>query len=406
MKLLKLLVILALCCNYPQLMAQNYEKDWKKIDSLDSQGLPESALKETEILLSKIRSDNGNKNQTALLIKVHVYYNKFQMSLEEDGFEKSINRFQLETEKMPEGNAKSIMQSMLAELYSKYLQNNMYELIDRTELSENKSDDISSWDIKTITEKIFDIYSKSIKNINSKTVKLSDYKDILSGFYNEKLEPTLFDFLVNRAIQFYATENSYLTKPAYRFYIEQAEALGDAKTFVNYRFTTKDSLSEKFRCLLMFQELIAFHANDQEPEAFIDADIRRLRWAHQQAILTEKDDLYLKSLRGIAEKFEKNIAAADVLYAIAEWHESKGKSYKVLSDDLNRWEFKKAIEEANNIVKKYPKSHGAENAERLINRLNEHSLNIIVEHCYPEDKPILVNINYKNVKKVILNCLN
>jgi hypothetical protein len=149
----------------------------------------------------------------------------------------------------------------------------------------------------------------------------------------------------------------------------------------------------------MFQELIAFHANDQEPEAFIDADIRRLRWAHQQAILTEKDDLYLKSLRGIAEKFEKNSASADALYAIAEWHESKGKSYKALSDDLNRWEFKKAIEEANNIVKKYPKSHGAENAERLINRLNEHSLNIIVEHCYPEDKPILVNINYKNVKK-------
>ena len=399
MKLLKLLFILALCCNYPQLMAQNYEKDWKKIDSLDSQGLPESALKETEVLLSKIRNDIGNKNQTALLIKVHVYYNKFQMSLEEDGFEKAINRFQLETEKMPVGNAKSIMQSMLAELYSKYLQNNMYELIDRTELSENKSDDISSWDINTITEKIFDLYSKSIKNKNSKTVKLSDYKDILSGYYNEKLEPTLFDFLVNRAIQFYATENSYLTKPAYRFYIEQAEALGDAKTFVNYRFTTKDSLSEKFRCLLMFQELIAFHAKDQEPEAFIDADIRRLRWAHQQAILTEKDDLYLKSLRGIAEKFEKNIASADALYAIAEWHESKGKSYKGLSDDLNRWEFKKAVELANEIIKKYPNSHGAENAESLKSRLNERVLGITVEHSYPEDKPILVNLNYRNVKK-------
>jgi hypothetical protein len=42
-------------------MAQNYEKEWKIIDSLEAKGLPESALRETESLLAKIRKDSGNK---------------------------------------------------------------------------------------------------------------------------------------------------------------------------------------------------------------------------------------------------------------------------------------------------------------------------------------------------------
>jgi uncharacterized protein YfaS (alpha-2-macroglobulin family) len=380
-------------------MAQNYEKEWKIIDSLEAKGLPESALKETESLLAKIRKDSGNKNQAALLIKVLVYANKFQIQSEEDGLEKAIYRFQTETEKMSEGPIKAIMQSMLAEMYSNYLENHIYKIKDRTTLADNKSDDISTWDINSITEKVFELYSKSIKNPGIKSVKLADYKDLLLGDYDVILEPSLFDFLINRAIGFYSNENSYLSKPAYRFYIDQPEALADEKTFTAFRFTAKDSLSEKFRCLLMFQELIAFHAKDESPEALVDANLRRLKWVHQHAIIANKDELYIKSLSEIAAKFEKNNAAAEALYYIAAWHEAEGLKYNPSPEQTYRWDYKKAVTLASEIIKKYPDSYGARHAQSLMMRLKERSLGLSVENVYPIDKVMLVNLSYRNLKK-------
>ncbi len=397
--MLKLFLIIALCCNLPNIMAQNYEKEWILIDSLEAKGLPESCLKETESLLSKIRKDSLNKNQTALLIKVLVYVNKFQMQLEEDGLEKVIYRFQTEIEKMSEGSAKAIMQSMLSEMYSNYLNNHIYKISDRTAVSDNKSDDISTWDIERISEKVFELYSKSISNSVIKTVRLSDYKDLLLGFNNELLEPTLFDLLINRAIDFYSNENSYLSKPAYRFYLDRDEALADDKTFVTYRFETKDSLSEKFRCLVMFQELIAFHIKDASPEALIDANLRRLKWVQRHSIVSNKDELYLKSLKDIAVKYEKNVAAAEALYEIAEWHEFEGDKYKPSPEQTLRWEYKKAVELSNEIIKNYPDSYGAKLSAFLISRIQNRSIDLTLEYVYPIDKPILVNLKYRNIKK-------
>ena len=84
---------------FSELNAQDYEKEWKIIDSLSNLRLPESALKETEALVIKIRKDINNKNQTALFVKSMIYLNKFQSQLEENGLAKAIYRFQVEMEK-------------------------------------------------------------------------------------------------------------------------------------------------------------------------------------------------------------------------------------------------------------------------------------------------------------------
>lgn len=68
-----------------QMFSQNYEKAWLEIDSLDRQGLPESALKKTDSLLQIIRKAEAGPARTAHYVKGLLYYNKFQGSLEEDG---------------------------------------------------------------------------------------------------------------------------------------------------------------------------------------------------------------------------------------------------------------------------------------------------------------------------------
>ena len=404
MKINRFLLILSLFINVSIMYAQGYEKEWKTIDSLTNKGLPESALKETEALMAKIRADKNNKNQTALFVKVLIFFNKFQAQLEEDGLVNAIVRFQVEMEKAS-GPTKAVMQSMLAEMYTQYLYNNSYKFSDRTAVTDQKSDDITTWDIPKLTDKVFELYSASVQDKSIKNVKLTDYKDLLSSDFDEELQPTLYDFLINRAIAFYSNESSYLTKPAYRFYIDEPKALGDLNGFVNQKFEARDSLSNKFRCLLMYQELLRFHQNDADPSALINAEIRRLSWVYGQSIIGDKDALYLQSLKNIAAKYTGNPASAEALYSIATWHEGQGNQYKPSPEQTFRWELKTAKELAVEIIKKFPGSYGAQSAEALISRIELKNFTFSAEWVVAAGKPSLANLSHRNISKVYLKLI-
>jgi len=96
----------------------DYEKAWKIVDSLEQQGLPESALKHVEAIHGKAKKEKNAPQ----LIKAIIYRGKFQSQLEEDGLVKAIGRIAKETE---EANfpAKPVLQSIQAELYSRYMRN-------------------------------------------------------------------------------------------------------------------------------------------------------------------------------------------------------------------------------------------------------------------------------------------
>ena len=387
-------------------MAQDYKKEWSEIETLENNGLPESALKQTEALLTQIRQDVNNKKQVVLLIKGMIYLNKFQSRLEENGLEKALYRFQTEMEK-EKGIIKSIMQSMLAEMYHEYLNNYLYKFKDRTTVVDYNPADISSWDIRGITNKIFELYTASVQNEEIKKIKLTDFEDILTNRnFNADLRPTLYDFLINRAIYFFTNDNAYLTQPAYKFYIDEPNTLADATTFVNHKFTAKDSISNKFRCLLMYQDWIRFHMNDQDTTALMEADLRRLEWVYSQTIIGEKDSLYLNSLNGIAKKYEKHLSAAEALFMIGNWHLTQGNKYQPSPEQLYRWELKKAKEIFEKVIANYSgKSFGVQNAKSALSNILAKEMDLKINEVNPSNKPILASLSYQNLKNIHLKLI-
>jgi len=120
----------------------NYTADWKAVDSLEQKGLPKSALEKVEEIHTKAIKKNNQPQQAKCLI----YKGKIMTQLEEDGFVKAINQFALD-EKIAKAPMKSLLQSMLAEQYSTYLQRNRYRFNNRTETPDFKTDDIRTWTI-------------------------------------------------------------------------------------------------------------------------------------------------------------------------------------------------------------------------------------------------------------------
>jgi hypothetical protein len=205
--------------------------------------------------------------------------------------------------------------SILAESYWNYFQQNRYKFYNRTNTVNFKKDDIATWSIDDFHKKISALYLTSLKNEKLlQQTKLEPFDAIIIKGNVRYLRPTLYDLLAHRALDYFKNDERDINKPAYAFEINNAEVFADKNIFANYHFKTNDSVSLHFKALQLFQQLILFHNNDARPDALIDADIERLQFANQYAVMDNKEDLYFKSLENITTKYGNEPAAAQAWY--------------------------------------------------------------------------------------------
>ncbi len=374
---------------------ENFLAEWKTIDSLENQGLPKSALEKVNLLYEKVKE----KNLSAQMIKCLIYKGKYESQLEEDGLVNAILKMQNEMDAAP-FPTKSLLQSMLAEMYSKYLNNNYWRFSDRTQTTDFENGDIRTWTIEQIVAESRKLYFNSVENPKTQEVDISSFNAILTGSdLYQGFRPTMYDFLMHRAIDYLTSENSYITEPAYKFYINQKEALGSVDEFVKYKFVTEDEESPKYRVLLLLQDLLKFHQNDENPGALIQANLKRLEFVYNNTVLGEKDALYLKELKALESKYSNQEPASEISYYIANYYYKKAENYVPNPDENGKWDYKTAYELCEKVIEKYPDSFGAKQCEALQKNISRKDLSFQAEWVNLPEKPILSLLTYRNVPK-------
>ena len=259
-----------LTTNNPPIMNFDYDKAWKEIEELDKQGLPKSSLEKVMEILKNARAENKNDQ----FIKALIYRGKYESQLEEEGLAKAIFKMQEEFEKA-EFPVKQILQSMLAEMYIKYLDQNRWQFQNRTQTVDFKNDDIRTWSMEQLLKEGSKYYWASLEDDRAKTTDIQSFKLILQEGKNDTgLRPTLYDFLAHRAIDFFSNERNYLTQPAYKFEIEHEMAFAQVDDFVKWKFETKDTTSQKYQTLLLYQELLQFRVSEKAPAITLPARCR------------------------------------------------------------------------------------------------------------------------------------
>ena len=157
-KLRPLLLALLLFC-FKVTNAQNkYEIIRSRIDSLADIGLPKSALNEAERLDELARKNNNAPQQ----VRAVIYRMTFQSYLEEDALTAIIGRLKTDIDKA-EYPVKPVLQSLLAQMYLNYYQQNRYRFSQRTKL-EKPDADFTNWDLQTIIDETSRLYSASLSD--------------------------------------------------------------------------------------------------------------------------------------------------------------------------------------------------------------------------------------------------
>ena len=132
---------------------------WKQVDSLSSLGQPQSAID----IVNKIYAQAKSEKNDPQAIKAIIYRIRLNSDFQENFLTKTILNLQKEIS-LSGKPAKQILQSILAEVYWKYYQNNQYRFQDRTQVKPNAPDSIETWDLKTISAAITSTYLLSLEN--------------------------------------------------------------------------------------------------------------------------------------------------------------------------------------------------------------------------------------------------
>ncbi|WP_369047931.1 alpha-2-macroglobulin [Tenacibaculum sp. UWU-22] len=372
---------------------ENFDGLWKKVQRLEMDNLPKSALK----IVDEIHEKAVKENNSPQLIKALFYKSKFALTLEENAQLNIINSFkqQISNSNFP---VKNVLENILANLYWQYFNQNRWRFYNRTQTAQKVDEnDFRTWDLNTLFAEINHYYSASLSDkLFLQKINIDAFSVILQKAKNsEEFRPTLFDFLAHNALTFYKTSENSITKPTYQFKIDDPAFLSDASTFSRLHITTKDTLSLELKALKIYQDLIGFHLVNNNFKALTKVDLERLGFVYQHATFNNKQDLFLKTLETSAKQYSKNEVSGLYKYEIAQIYNQQANKNSI-------FRFKKtdALAICKTVIKQFPDSESAKKCAYLKSQIEEKTIQIIAENFVPINTNSRLLINYKNINKV------
>lgn len=369
--------------------SNDYAAHWNKVKAYNDKGLTTSALQEVNVIYQLAKKDNNQPQ----VIKALLFKNKLLTNVEENVLVKMIDTIAIEI-KSSKQPARSVLQSIQAQMYENYLSRNRYKLYSRTNTEGFKKEDIETWTIDDLNDKIASLYEQSISESGIlKKVQISAFDDILEKGNTRNLRPTLYDLLAHRALDYFQSSENSVNKPAYTFQIEDEKAFAPAKEFIKINFTSEDSASHELKALRLFQDLMKFHLSDPDP--LIDVDLERLAFVKEKSVSPGKSQLYKNAVSHIFHGYNTPLAAmagylsANELYDEALSSKTEDSASLVTVAELLR-----------DIIKKFPKSNGAISAQNLLATILSPSLQLLTENVNVPEIPFRTLIKFKNVENV------
>ncbi|MCF7561174.1 carboxypeptidase-like regulatory domain-containing protein [Sabulilitoribacter multivorans] len=398
MKNALLFLMIILFANFSQAQNADYDDLWTKVEQFETEGLVQSALKTVENISQKASKDKNHPQ----LIKTMLFKSKFALVLEEDAQLKIIKDFKKQIE-LSEFPTKNVLESILANLYWQYFNQNRWQFYNRTKTTEKvDAEDFRAWDLQTLFDEIHLHFQNSLQNgLILQLEPLSHYDALLNLQKDSKIyRPTLFDFLNHEALAFYKTNETNITKPAYKFEIDNPDFLGEVVTFSSLKIESKDSTSLQLNALKIYQDLVQFHLKDKEPFALADVNIERLKFINQHATFNDKETLLLQVLKAESSKIKSHEVSGLYDFEIASLYYNQSQKYQPISNEEHRWKAKEAIEICNAVISKFPENTGSEKCKVLKQHIEQQTLQITTEDYLPIQKHVRLLVRYKNLNSL------
>ena len=395
MKRLLAIVALALLAGATQAQKKpmfNYDAAWKKVDQTMKKELaPESAMKEVDRIMEAARKE-GNEPQ---FLKALLYRGRLKTDNTEEWRILEMEELRREI-KGAKGVRLAVLHGMLADSYWNYLQENRWQLYNRTR-TDRRDSDPRTWNAEEIHSEIQNHFKAALKEAEAlKKTPTADFEALLVKGNQAGLRPTLYDVMAHAALSYYSSDDHSITDHAASFRITDTMAFADARRFAAHRFPISDSASLHANALLVYQDLVRFHLKDSDPAALLDTDMERLRFVTDKSTLEDREARYREALAGIAQAYPSATGSAQAVFLRCESlmkdaEPLNGRAPAGQADALPR-----IRELCRKVMSRHPGTEGAANCAQLVRRIDERSLSLLLEKVNVPGEPFRCLVSFRN----------
>tara|TARA_B110000008_G_scaffold275904_1_gene314212 strand:+ start:5426 stop:11533 length:6108 start_codon:yes stop_codon:yes gene_type:complete len=366
-----------------QALPKSLMDQWEDVESEIKKGLPKTAIEKIDPLIKQALKDGAH----AVAIRAIGQKINLEGAIQGNKAEEKIARLEDEITKAPEA-LKPMMRAVLSNWYWQYFQQNRWRFAQRTRTTEAPGEDITTWDLPRILAEIDKQFQKTLSYHEVlKKEAIGDYDFLLNkGNVPESYRPTLYDFVVHDALRFYSAGEQAGSKAQDSFVLSaDSPIFASAKDFMGWEIDSEDDESPKIRAIKLYQDLLNFHKNGENQDAFIEADLLRLRYGYNQSFGEEKNARYKAALKRFTQKWAEHEMSARAMYRHANVLRGEG-------------ELVEAHKMAKRGISVFPESVGAKECRNLINQIEAKSSLVKTERVWNAPFP-KIQLRYRNLTK-------
>src|SRR5258706_8305394 len=176
------------------------DAQWKKVEDAVSKGLPKTAISELEPIIRDALKEKAYGEAAKAIARKIVLEGNIQGNKAEE----KITRMEAEIAKAPK-ELVPILDTVLADWYWHYFQNNRWRFMQRTATAQSPGKDFTTWDLPRLFAEIDRQFTKSLAGADTlKKVPVSQFDVLLQkGTLPDTYRPTLYDFIAHEALNVY-----------------------------------------------------------------------------------------------------------------------------------------------------------------------------------------------------------
>ncbi len=355
---------------------------WKKVDEAMQKSLPKTAIEQLDKIIASAKNDKAFDDA------IRAVCRKYQLTMQIEGGSQSvaIKLLQTDLDQYP-AEMQPVLKAILANWYWNYYQQNRWQFQQRTQTAQSPGDDFETWDLKRIlaeSEKLF--VAALAERETLKKIPVEKYSQLLvAGTVPDKYRPTMFDFLAQEAITFYRLAEQRI-RPQDAFDLSaETDVFGSTPDFLAWKLP-ENSTSPIVKALELFQDLLRFHTNDDDPAARWDLDLQRLVYGHDEAYGPEKDARYAAALERYMEMVGDHELGCAASADLANLLQSQDKAVE-------------AREVCHRALARNDKGPLANRCRNIIAQIEAKSASITTERVWNQPLPS-IDVTYRNVDKV------
>ncbi|MFZ6038249.1 MAG: alpha-2-macroglobulin family protein [Bacteroidota bacterium] len=375
--------------------SDSYDQLWKKVVAFEQKSLPKSASQEVDKILRKAISE-GNSPQA---VKAIIHQGKYDLEIDAENDASVFEKVNEMLSKSDDEVEKSVLHSMLAELYLNYYFSNRWIIDRRTAVIGFVPDDMKEW-----TKNIF--FDRVVENLNASIAerdlllrtKAEDYAAVVElGKDSRRFFPTLYDFLSLRAIDLFCRlpQGNDLGRSLARKNISPQSLFAPAEEFVHLQFDPQKQ-DVGLWTLQTFRNYMTSLMQRGMSRSLVLVEFDKLDYLRQ---LTSAYKSYaLPALKAMLTKWNDNDFSVEIVDKIAEYYESYFISTE--DSDAENAKTKEIYELLNRTVQRYPRYERIGLLQNRLTKLTQPTVSVSGQNTYPLRWKKEMEISYRNITEL------